>query len=94
MDLKSNKLLNIGDVDYSNYTTNLYIMRKANNTKKIFTDYYLNGFRWYRKCRKVNWYKHQFTKDALELSPNFTGTWWALYGKVNRYSKVTKEEKW
>lgn len=29
--------------------------------KPIWTDYLLNGFKWYRKWRKGTWYKHQFT---------------------------------
>ena len=63
-------------------------------TKPIWTDYHLNGFKWYRKWRKCKWYKHQFTNDALELSPFFVGTWWALYGKINRYSDVVETEEW
>lgn len=45
--------------------------------KLIWTDYYLNNFKWYRKWRKTTWYKHQFTNDALEISVTFTGreTW-------------------
>jgi hypothetical protein len=35
-------------------------------TKPIWTDYHLNGFKWYRKWRKCKWYKHQFTNDALQ----------------------------
>ena len=62
--------------------------------KPIWSDYYLNKYRWYRKCRKQTWYKHQFTNDALELSITFTGTWWALYGKINRYSDVVDTEVW
>ena len=62
--------------------------------KPIWTDYLLNRFRWYRKWRKCTWYKHQFTSDALELSNSFTGTWWALYGKINRYSDVIDTEVW
>lgn len=60
-------------------------------TKSKFFDCYFSSFKWYRKYRKDTWYKHQFTKDALELSVTFTGTWWALYGKINRYSNVIKE---
>ena len=62
--------------------------------KPIWLDYYLNRFKWYRKWRKQTWYKHQFTIDALELSITFTGTWWALYGKINRYSDVINKEVW
>jgi hypothetical protein len=62
------------------------------NTKPIWTDYYLNQFRWYRKLRKRIWYKHQFTKDALDLSFSFQGTFWALYDKINRYSDVVETQ--
>ena len=56
--------------------------------KPIWSDYYLNKYRWYRKCRKQTWYKHQFTKDARELTFLPGDTWWARYGKLNRYSDV------
>lgn len=62
--------------------------------KPITTDYYLNKFRWYRKWRKLTWYKHKFTSDALELSLSFTGTFWALYSNINRYSIVIETEEW
>ena len=62
--------------------------------KPIWTDYYLNKYKWYRKWRKCTWYKHEFTKDALEISMTFVGTWWALYGNINRYSKVVDKEQW
>ena len=62
--------------------------------KPIWTDYYLNRFSYYRKWRKTTWYKHQFTNDALQLSITFTGTWWALYGNINRYSNVVETEEW
>lgn len=58
----------------------------------IFTDYYLSNFKWYRKFRKGKWHQHQFTKDALQLSLSFTGTFWALNGEINRYSIVIKED--
>jgi len=60
--------------------------------KPIFTDYYLSYFRWYRKFRKCIWYKHQFTNDGLEIT--MSGTFWALYGKINRYSDVIDCEDW
>lgn len=55
-------------------------------------DVYLGRFKWYRKYTKLNWYQHEFTPDALELSLNFVGTFWALYGEINRYSKVIEIE--
>jgi len=60
--------------------------------KKLFTDYYFNNYKCYRKWRNVTWYKHEFTEDALYLSITFVGTFWALYGNINRYSKVIKTE--
>jgi len=67
-------------------------MRMIKTSKPIFTDYYLNQFKWYRKFRKCNWYQHEFTPDALDLSVTFVGTFWALYDEVNRYSKVIEKE--
>ena len=60
--------------------------------RPIWTVYYLSYFKWYRKYRKLKWYKHQFTEDALELSITFTGTFWALYSNINRYSEVVETE--
>lgn len=54
----------------------------------------LSSFKWYRKWRKCTWYKHQFTRDALQLSVTFQGTFWALYGNINRYSIVIETEEW
>lgn len=69
-------------------------MEKKNKQNPVWTDYYLNSYKWYRKYRKCDWYKHQFTRDALELSITFVGTWWALYGKINRYSDVVCVENY
>lgn len=62
--------------------------------KQTWLDVYLGKYEWYRKLRGGKWYKHQFTNDALELSITFTGNWWALYGKINRYSDVVDTEVW
>ena len=55
-------------------------------------DVYFGKFKWYRKMRKGTWYKHQFTKDAEELTFPQGDTWWARYGKINRYSDVIATE--
>jgi hypothetical protein len=55
-------------------------------------DVYFGKFKWYRKLRKGTWYKHQFTKDAEELTFPQGDTWWARYGKINRYSNVIATE--
>lgn len=55
-------------------------------------DYYFQNYKLYRKWRKGTWHKHQFTNDALELSITFQGTFWALYGNINRYSRVIETE--
>lgn len=60
--------------------------------KQIWLDVYLCKFQWYRKSRKGTWYKHQFTKDAEELTFPKGDTWWARYDKINRYSNVIKTE--
>jgi len=62
--------------------------------KQTWLDVYLAKYKWYRKMKKGNWFKHQFTKDALELSLTFQGTWWARYGEINRYSIVIEQEQW
>ena len=58
------------------------------------SDVYLGGFKWYRKLRKGTWYKHSFTEDAQELTFVAGNTWWARYGKINRYSNVIKTENY
>jgi len=54
----------------------------------------MRNFKWFRKLRKGTWYQHEFTNDALQLSYNFIGTFWARYGEINRYSRVIKTEKY
>ena len=56
--------------------------------KQPWLDVYLGKYQWYRKLTKGTWYKHQFTKDAEELTFPEGDTWWATYGKINRYSDV------
>ena len=60
--------------------------------KQTWLDTYFGGFKWYRKLRKGTWYKHQFTKDAEELTFLQGDTWWARYDKINRYSDVIATE--
>jgi hypothetical protein len=60
--------------------------------KQNWIDNYLGIFSWYRKLRKGYWYKHQFTKDAQELTFPQGKTWWARYGEINRYSIVIEQE--
>ena len=55
-------------------------------------DVYFGKLKLYRKMRKGTWYKHQFTKDAEELTFPQGDTWWARYGKINRYSDVIETE--
>jgi hypothetical protein len=62
------------------------------NTKQRLIDCYLSKFKIYRRLVGGWWYKHQFTKDAAQLSPNFVGTFWARYGEINRYSTVIEIE--
>ena len=54
----------------------------------------IKNLQFYRKLKKGIWYKHEFTKDALQLSYSFQGFFWARYGDINRYSKVVKTEKY
>jgi hypothetical protein len=60
--------------------------------EQTWIDTYLGRFFWYRKLRKGYWYKHQFTKDAQELTFPQGKTWWARYGEINRYSIVIEQE--
>ncbi len=60
--------------------------------KQTWLDVYLGKYKWYRKIRGGYWYKHQFTKDAIELTFDEGGTWWARYGELNRYSIVIEQE--
>lgn len=52
-------------------------------------------YKWYRKWKGGIWYNHQFTEDAGEICSAWIGhTWWARYGKLNRYSIVIKTENY
>lgn len=60
--------------------------------EQTWLDVYLGKYKWYRKIRGGYWYKHQFTKDAQELTFIEGKTWWARYGELNRYSIVVEQE--
>lgn len=55
-------------------------------------DVYLGKYKWYRKMRGGYWHKHQFTKDARELTFDEGVTFWAKHGEINRYSIVIEQE--
>lgn len=61
-------------------------------SKQIWLDVYLGKYKWYRKKRGGYWHKHQFTKDARELTFDEGVTFWAKYGEINRYSIVIEQE--
>ena len=69
-------------------------IEKERTTRTTFWDFYFAKYKWYRKIKKGNWFKHQYTKDALELSSTFQGTWWARYSEINRYSEVVDVESY
>jgi hypothetical protein len=52
----------------------------------------MNNLRFWRKLKGCTWYKHRFTKDANELTFAEGKTWWARYGKINRYSDLVGTE--
>jgi len=54
----------------------------------------MTRFKFLRKYKGGTWYKHRFTKDAEQLTFAEGGTWWARYGKINRYSDVIKVEQY
>lgn len=54
----------------------------------------MNKFKLFRKIKGGLWYKHQFTKDAEELTFSQGETWWARYSKLNRYSNVIAVEQY
>ena len=60
--------------------------------KQTAVDTYFGRYKWYRKLVGSFWYKHQFTKDANELTFTAGGTWWARYNQCNRYSEVIEIE--
>jgi len=52
----------------------------------------MKRFKFWRKLKGGTWYKHQFIKDAEELTFPQGKTWWTRYGKINRYSNVITTE--
>ena len=52
----------------------------------------MKRYKFWRKFKGGVWYKHIFTRDANELSFPKGRTWWARYGKINRYSDVIETE--
>ena len=76
---------------------NEWIDKKRLNMNKQqrpkYFDYWLKGFKWYRKWSGGVWYKHRFTEDASAICSTWVGkTFWARYYEINRYSKVTEIE--
>ena len=65
---------------------------KTMKKKQTAVDTYFGRYKWYRKSVGSFWYKHQFTKDANELTFTAGGTWWARYNQCNRYSQVIEIE--
>lgn len=51
----------------------------------------LSDFKWYRKFRGGVWYKHQNTFQLRGLIFDY---FWARYGELNRYTKVSKIENY
>ena len=52
----------------------------------------MKKYKFYRRLIKGTWYKHQFTRDAMEICSTFQGTFWARYANINRYSSVIRTE--
>jgi len=48
----------------------------------------LDKFRVYRAYKGGIWYNHQLNGEL----PNCYGTFWAKYGKINRYTDIIKTE--
>ncbi len=67
-------------------------MKEVKMSKQTAVDTYFGRYKWYRKSVGSFWYKHQFTKDANELTFTAGGTWWARYNQCNRYSQVIEIE--
>lgn len=64
------------------------------NRKQRWVDVYFGKYKWYRKLSGGYWYKHQFTKDAEQLTFPQGKTWWARYDVCNRYSIVIDKENY
>lgn len=62
--------------------------------KQTWLDVYLGRYKWYRKLKGGKWYLHQFTIHAEELTFSKGDTFWARYGKLNRYTNVIEQEQW
>jgi len=69
-------------------------MQITEQNKQTWLHVYLGKYKCYRKLLGGTWYKHQFTKDAAELTFIEGHTWWAVYPKLNRYSNVIEQETW
>ena len=51
----------------------------------------LNNFKWYRKYKGGDWFKHL---NTFQLPCLYFISFWARYGEINRFTKVTEVEKW
>ena len=52
----------------------------------------VTNFKWWRKWQGGVWYKHEFTHDAMQISLPPCSSFWARYGKINRYTDVIETE--
>lgn len=48
----------------------------------------LENYRFYRMLIGGKWYKHNMSGEL----PNCYGSFWARYGKLNKYTDIVKEE--
>jgi hypothetical protein len=61
-------------------------------SQMTWLDVRLGRFKWYRKRKGGDWWKHQFTKDAEQINIFISKTYWARYPKLNRYTEVIEHE--
>lgn len=51
----------------------------------------MSRFKWYRKLRGGNWYKHY---NTFQLHGLYFTYFWARYGELNRFTEVKEIEEW
>lgn len=61
---------------------------------QTWIDTYFGNFKWYRKLTGGLWHKHQYTEDASQITLTPGNTFWARYGKLNRYTDVIDVESY
>ncbi len=65
-----------------------YTLKSVLEYFELLFNFQIEDFRLYRYYKGGTWYKHEMSGEL----PGCYGSFWADYGKLNRYTNVVKKE--